>query len=353
MKKKAGIFLIALMIVFVMATQTAMADGTNRFSERPVITTVTTGETSVKVSWKNVKGAAGYEIYRALPGRQFKKIKTMKSGKVLQYTDHGLKRNTSYYYRIKAYRLVDGRKYYGRYSWSKSGNAGIPQELRGFRTYTSDKETISMGWYQPDGTQGVLIYRSNYKDGAYKRIAKAEAEDSGPASYDDSAVKPGRTYYYKARPYIDYKGKLIKGKMTKASSKTAMHYNPKADVTIEGVSRDGTELIFKVVMKDYSFDTEFFIIEEEGSELGTITLRQQWNFGSAEETRQTLMKITGLGTDGVDFQGSGKVKVKQGETIYIKAEAGEPVYFIEGEALDCDIYCHYNGKYSRIGLRDE
>lgn len=72
----------------------------------------------VKLTWKKVSGADGYEIHRSTKkDGKYSKIKTITKGSVKTYTDKSkLKSGTTYYYKIRAYRKVDGKKVYGEYS---------------------------------------------------------------------------------------------------------------------------------------------------------------------------------------------------------------------------------------------
>lgn len=79
-----------------------------------------TGTKKITVSWKKTSSATGYEIYRATSKNgKYQKIATVK-GKV-SYTDiKGLKNGKSYYYKIRAYKTVNGSKKYTTYSSIKS-----------------------------------------------------------------------------------------------------------------------------------------------------------------------------------------------------------------------------------------
>lgn len=75
------------------------------------------GKRKVTVKWGKVKGASGYVIYRSTKkDKGFKKIKTIKKGSTKSYTNKKLKKGKKYYYRIRAYRTVNGRKVYSSYS---------------------------------------------------------------------------------------------------------------------------------------------------------------------------------------------------------------------------------------------
>lgn len=75
----------------------------------------------VKIVWKKVSGVKGYEIYRATSKKaKYKKIATVKSGKTVSYTDKKLKSKKRYYYKVRAYKVSNGKKVYGDYSAVKS-----------------------------------------------------------------------------------------------------------------------------------------------------------------------------------------------------------------------------------------
>ncbi len=58
--------------------------------------------TSVTLKWSKVKGASGYKIYRCDSGK-WKGIKNIKSGSTVKFNSNGLKKNTKYKFRVKAY----------------------------------------------------------------------------------------------------------------------------------------------------------------------------------------------------------------------------------------------------------
>lgn len=72
---------------------------------------------NVKLTWSKVKGANGYEIYRSnSKDGKYSKVKTISKGSTTSYKDGKLKKSTTYYYKIRAYRKVDRKKVYGSYS---------------------------------------------------------------------------------------------------------------------------------------------------------------------------------------------------------------------------------------------
>ena len=73
-----------------------------------------------KVSWKKVEGAEGYVIQYAANSK-FKKAKTttVKGGATTQRIIKKLKSKGKYYFRVRAYRTIDGKKIYTSYSSKK------------------------------------------------------------------------------------------------------------------------------------------------------------------------------------------------------------------------------------------
>lgn len=70
--------------------------------------------TSIKLSWSIVIGASGYEIYRStLSDGTYSLVNTTTS---LSYINTGLISGRTYYYKIRAYRMVGTTKVYSGYT---------------------------------------------------------------------------------------------------------------------------------------------------------------------------------------------------------------------------------------------
>ena len=79
--------------------------------------------TAIPLNWytKNGLKPTGYEIYRSENGKTYKKIKTLKN--VNKYTDKTVQAKHTYYYKVRAYRTISGKKVYGKYSESVKHSA--------------------------------------------------------------------------------------------------------------------------------------------------------------------------------------------------------------------------------------
>ena len=73
--------------------------------------------TSATVKWYKVSGASGYAVYRATSQNgNYTRVGTIKKGRTVSYTDSRLKSKKNYYYKVRAYRTVNGKNVYGSYS---------------------------------------------------------------------------------------------------------------------------------------------------------------------------------------------------------------------------------------------
>ena len=79
--------------------------------------TLSSGSKKAYIKWKKIAGASGYEIYRATSKNgTYSKIKTITSSSTTSYTNSKLIRKKTYYYKIRAYKNVSGKKVYSSYS---------------------------------------------------------------------------------------------------------------------------------------------------------------------------------------------------------------------------------------------
>ena len=82
------------------------------------------GKNTVKVSWKKVTGANGYRVYRSTSKNgEYTSAGFIKKGSTVTFKDKKVSEGKTYYYKIRAYRIVNGKRVYGPYSAVKSVKA--------------------------------------------------------------------------------------------------------------------------------------------------------------------------------------------------------------------------------------
>ena len=76
---------------------------------------------AIKFSWTRQSDVTGYQIYRKdSKNSTFKLIKTITTNKTTYFVNTGLTKNRTYYYKVRSYKTVNGKKVYGSFSTVRS-----------------------------------------------------------------------------------------------------------------------------------------------------------------------------------------------------------------------------------------
>jgi hypothetical protein len=77
--------------------------------------------TTAIVSWKKNAEVTGYVVYRSTKKKSgFKKVATIKKNTKVKYVNKGLKSGKTYYYKVRTFKTIEGKKYYGAYTTAKT-----------------------------------------------------------------------------------------------------------------------------------------------------------------------------------------------------------------------------------------
>ncbi|MEY8392388.1 hypothetical protein D3Z36_11475 [Lachnospiraceae bacterium] len=80
----------------------------------PTVKTSITKKKYIRLSWNKNTKASGYVIYRSTKKNSgYKEIARFKSGSKVSYIDKTVKNNKTYYYRIKAFKTLNNKNFYG------------------------------------------------------------------------------------------------------------------------------------------------------------------------------------------------------------------------------------------------
>lgn len=181
MKRTLSI-LLCLIICIAMFPGQAFAAG--NLSAPGKITAKVTAEKNVTVSWSKVSAAKGYKVYRAASREgedyrytSYKCIKTVSSKNTVKYTDKTVKPGKKYFYKVKSYKVVNGKKKYSKYTKVKTAYVK-PESWTAERlekdiiSYLTDKgykaKDISFGeiygqdWYNSHSADASGNYSTDY-----------------------------------------------------------------------------------------------------------------------------------------------------------------------------------------------
>lgn len=160
----------------------------------------------LKLTWKKVGGAEGYQIYRSTQkSKGYKKIATVNSGKTVSYQDSKVKFGITYYYKIQAFGGEGENLGYSGYSGVKSAKTTITTKITS--VISVDSNTLEIKWNKVNEAYGYRILRSTSKNGTYKEIKTIKKAKT--VKYQDKKVTPGKKYYYKVEILVKSGSKII------------------------------------------------------------------------------------------------------------------------------------------------
>ena len=149
--------------------------------------------TSLKISWYKLQGADGYEVWQSTS--KTGTYVPVKSTAACSYIKTGLKPGTRYFYKIRAYALVDGTKYPSD-SFS-TVQAGVPLAKPAITSAVGVSRTqVKLTWAKVTGATGYQVFRSATAGGTYKLIKTTAA-----LSFTAGGMLHAKTYYFKVKPY--------------------------------------------------------------------------------------------------------------------------------------------------------
>ena len=171
---------------------------------------------SIKLTWnKTVNGANGYAVYRSTSkDGKYTLRKTITSKNTIEFTDTGLDTNTTYYYKVRAYRMIADKKEYGSYSEIVCAKPVLSKTTI---TVSSTSKKATIKWNKVLGASGYKVYSATSSDGTYS--LKKTITSINTLSYTNTNLVSGKTYYYKVRAYRNVNGKVVYGPYSAVKSK--------------------------------------------------------------------------------------------------------------------------------------
>lgn len=152
--------------------------------------------TSLQISWDKVDNVDGYRIYRLDPSTNvYTLVDTIYGENITSYTHDSRVSATSYYYRVKAFKYLNGMNRYSDYS---STLKATTKPLQPVVSLSSTKtKYINLSWTKiSKRTTGYEIYMSTSKNGTYTLVGTTSNK-----SFSKGNLTKGKTYYFKVRAY--------------------------------------------------------------------------------------------------------------------------------------------------------
>lgn len=154
---------------------------------------------SINVSFSAVTGASKYEVYRATSSTgTYALVATTTSA---SYNNTGLGTNITYYYKVKAYKMIGTVKVYSGFSTVISSKP-IPASPVNVKATRITSKSVKLTLSAVTGANGYEVYRATSSNSTYILLTRITN-----LYYTNSALITGKTYYYKVRAYR-YVGKI-------------------------------------------------------------------------------------------------------------------------------------------------
>ncbi len=165
------------------------------------LTTELMSSTKVKVSWSAVADATGYEVYRSTE----KDGTYSKTGAVTTTSRDcpGLTSWTTYYFKVRAYRTVSGKKIFGDFSAPVSAMP-IGTAPRSVKAQVVSATKVKLTWAEQPGATGYEVFRSTSKDGTYTKLGAVTTPER-----ECPGLTTGTRYYFKVRAYKVVNGENV------------------------------------------------------------------------------------------------------------------------------------------------
>lgn len=232
---------------------------------------------SLEISFDQVDGASGYEIYRSTKSNKgFKKIATLKKNNKVSYLDKKCSTGKKYYYKIKAYRKTGAATVYSDFSEQKVGTAVLNTPKMG-RTSLASGDTVKLTWKKVNGAQGYQIYRSDAKKGKYKKVQTVKGNVNSTLL---GGQENGYTFYYKVRAYRKVSAKNCYSQLSNAKY-AVFNIFASANETY-------TQKAQRIFGKDYY--QKYASEAEAKTHMSTFTI-QVWDLGADRSTKVSKTKV--------------------------------------------------------------
>ena len=187
--------------------------GKARLGKVKIATANSESYSTIRVTWNKVSGANGYKVYRSTSkDGKYAAIGSTAKNSAVTFLDKKAVTGKTYYYKVRAYRNVSGKKVYGSYSATEKAKAVLSAPTL---SAGSTSKTAVLEWSKVKGADGYQVYASDSQNGTYTRIKITK----GTGATDESLLT-GKTRYYKVRAYRKVNGKAVYGSFSKVKKVT-------------------------------------------------------------------------------------------------------------------------------------
>lgn len=206
---------------------------------------------AIGLSWDKVSYVTGYQIYRSTNETSgYKLVKTIKGSSTTSYTNTSLSNGVKYYYKVRGYKIVNGKTVYAAFSTPVSATTKVKTPTVSLSKY--DYKKLSAKWNKISGATSYWVYLC--KNSTCNLITKTTS-----TSYKISNLILGEEYEVKVKACRTSSGKTKCGDYGYDTS-----YVAPSKTTISIESRTNSEV--NLSLKQVSGATKYVIKYKEKEE---------------------------------------------------------------------------------------
>lgn len=166
--------------------------------------------TAAEITWSPVSNITGYNVYRSTSKNgSFTKVGSTTTA---SFTDKGISKGKTYYYKVASYVNSDGKQAISAYSSVVSVSASAPAPTQ-ISAKKAKSGAAKITWNKSTGANGYEVYMSTSANGKYTKAGTINK--SATITYTKSGLKSGKTYFFKVRAYTTVSGKKVYSDYTK------------------------------------------------------------------------------------------------------------------------------------------
>lgn len=199
--KKISIVLFSILLIALTYTKVYGADvSVNKVKG---LTATTQNANSISISWKKATDVTGYKVY--VYNTTNKKYESYKSTKKTKMTISNLKTATKYQIKVRAYKTIKNKKYYGKYS-SVLNATTAPAKVKNVKAKSVGINNVTITWNKVSRATGYKVYVYNKSKKKYVYYGKTK-----DTKLKIKKLKELTEYKIKVRAYKSLSGKQYFG----------------------------------------------------------------------------------------------------------------------------------------------
>ncbi len=209
------IFITAIILILVCTSLSLAAEKSLKSAAPGSVKAAGYTYSKIRVSWDAMKGADGYMVYRASSKNgTYKRVYTTDNPNKNWYINTNRKSGQVWWYKVRGYQLVNGRKVFSKYSGPVSAYARPERvQITSVDSAGFIYRCLDLKWKNISGADGYQVYMKERGDEKFSFMGNFKTPEASIQLPDTT-----REYDLKVRAYRTVDGKKVYGKFSKVTS---------------------------------------------------------------------------------------------------------------------------------------